>query len=196
MPRASSYLPACSDEPPFVSNFLLTAHAYLVLLRVEVAAFHRNLIRSSLWPWSSPHDGRPLAVTLLSGARTFLPLIAQPATAWPTSREIMRDSAKRRRYRPIDGRQTQRKFEQLSCQIAAALGQGRENTNNRLKPISGACPYIAVNAAKSCYAPASSVLRYLFRSPSDSRLLPNRLDRLCRIIFTTLPSHSLSKLIC
>jgi len=26
----------------------------LVLHRVEVAAFHRNLIRSSLWPWSSP----------------------------------------------------------------------------------------------------------------------------------------------
>jgi len=50
LPRASSYLPACSNEPPWVSNCLLTAHAYLILLRVEVAAFHRNLIRSSLWP--------------------------------------------------------------------------------------------------------------------------------------------------
>ena len=57
-----------------MSNCLLTAHAYLILLRVEVAAFHRNLIRSSLWPWSSPHDGWPLAITLLFGARTFLPL--------------------------------------------------------------------------------------------------------------------------
>ena len=50
LPRASSYLPACSNEPPWVSGCPLTAHAYLILLRVEVAAFHRNLIRSSLWP--------------------------------------------------------------------------------------------------------------------------------------------------
>jgi hypothetical protein len=48
--------------------------AYLELLRVEVTAFHRNLIRSSLWPCSAPRDGRPLAVTLLYGVRTFLPL--------------------------------------------------------------------------------------------------------------------------
>jgi len=47
--------------------------AYLVLLRMEVAAFHRNLIRSSLWPCSSPHDVRPLADILLCGVRTFLP---------------------------------------------------------------------------------------------------------------------------
>jgi len=40
---------------------------------VEVTAFHRNLIRSSLWPYSSPHGGRPLTVTLLYGVRTFLP---------------------------------------------------------------------------------------------------------------------------
>src|SRR5690606_27124242 len=46
---------------------------YLELLRVEVTAFHRNLIRSSLWPCSSPRGGRPLAVTLLYGVRTFLP---------------------------------------------------------------------------------------------------------------------------
>ena len=48
--------------------------AYLKLLRVEVTAFHRNLIRSSLWPYSAPHGGRSLAVTLLYGVRTFLPL--------------------------------------------------------------------------------------------------------------------------
>src|SRR5450830_1084194 len=59
--------------------------AYLELLRVEVTAFHRNLIRSSLWPCSSPYTqphqllvmasfgGRPLTVTLLYGVRTFLP---------------------------------------------------------------------------------------------------------------------------
>lgn len=40
---------------------------------MEVTAFHRNLIRSSLWPYSSPHGGRPLTVTLLYGVRTFLP---------------------------------------------------------------------------------------------------------------------------
>jgi hypothetical protein len=28
---------------------------------------------SSLWPYSAPRDGRPLAVTLLYGVRTFLP---------------------------------------------------------------------------------------------------------------------------
>jgi len=56
------------------------------LLQVEVTAFHRNLIRSSLWPCSSPYtppaykyagwafSGRPLTVTPLYGVRTFLPL--------------------------------------------------------------------------------------------------------------------------
>ncbi len=48
---------------------------YLVLLQMEVTAFHRNLIRSSLWPYSSPHGVRPLAVILLCAARTFLPLL-------------------------------------------------------------------------------------------------------------------------
>ncbi len=46
--------------------------AYLVLLRMEVTAFHRNSIRSSLWPCSSPHGVRPLADILLYGVRTFL----------------------------------------------------------------------------------------------------------------------------
>ena len=54
-----------------------SSRAYLVLLRMEVTAFHRNLIRSSLWPYSSPYiaafGGRPLTVILLYGARTFLP---------------------------------------------------------------------------------------------------------------------------
>ena len=50
-----------------------STRAYLELLRVEVTAFHRNLIRSSLWPYSSPRGGRPLTVTLLYGVRTFLP---------------------------------------------------------------------------------------------------------------------------
>jgi len=90
LPHASSYLPACSNEPPWVSDCSLTTHAYLILLRVEVAAFHRNLIRSSLWPWSSSHDGWSLAITLLCGARTFLPSLAWPATAQPTSGWIMR----------------------------------------------------------------------------------------------------------
>ena len=30
--------------------------AYLMLLPIEVTAFHRNLIRSSLWPYSSPYN--------------------------------------------------------------------------------------------------------------------------------------------
>ena len=47
--------------------------AYLVLLRMEVTAFHVRLAAySSLWPCSSPHGGRPLTGILLCGARTFL----------------------------------------------------------------------------------------------------------------------------
>ena len=52
------------------------ALAYLVLLRMEVAAFHPALAcamaDSSLWPCSSPHGARPLAGIPLCGARTFL----------------------------------------------------------------------------------------------------------------------------
>jgi len=61
--------------------------AYLELLQVEVTAFHPSRRErredSSLWPYSSPYTspacagqafgGRPLAVTLLYGVRTFLP---------------------------------------------------------------------------------------------------------------------------
>jgi len=54
--------------------------AYLMLLPIEVTAFHRNLIRSSLWPYSSLHSGRPLADIPLFGARTFLSLQMQAAT--------------------------------------------------------------------------------------------------------------------
>ena len=44
-------------------------------------------IYSSLWFWSSPFDGRLLAATLLSGARTFLPCVNKidtKATTRPT----------------------------------------------------------------------------------------------------------------
>ncbi len=41
---------------------------------------------SSLWPYSSSHDVRPLAVTLPDGARTFLYTEnLRTATVWPTS---------------------------------------------------------------------------------------------------------------
>lgn len=49
--------------------------AYLMLLRVEVTAFHVHALAgaySSLWPCSSRHRARPLAVTLLYGVRIFL----------------------------------------------------------------------------------------------------------------------------
>lgn len=49
----SSNLPAGS-----ASHALFTCvkmPAYLVLLQMEVTAFHRNLIRSSLWPYSAPY---------------------------------------------------------------------------------------------------------------------------------------------
>jgi len=62
---------------------------------VEVTAFHplgnewlspiAGPKDSSLWPYSAPHGGRSLAVTLLCGVRTFLPRIAAPATVWPAS---------------------------------------------------------------------------------------------------------------
>jgi len=76
--------------------------AYLVLLRVEVAAFHprRALVSarrdSSLWPCSSPRGAWALPSTLLCGARTFLwQLKHLPATVWPASLPILpqRDAA-------------------------------------------------------------------------------------------------------
>ncbi len=54
------------------------APSYLALLRVEFAAFHSAIrpegraTASSLWHWSSSHDGRALPATLRCGARTFL----------------------------------------------------------------------------------------------------------------------------
>ena len=60
--------------------------AYLMLLPIEVTAFHRNLIRSSLWPYSSRHRGWPLAITLPYGVRTFLPLNKEAAIAQLTLR--------------------------------------------------------------------------------------------------------------
>ena len=74
--------------------------AYLVLLRMEVAAFHPppiggTLTRgdSSLWPcsalWSATlaatYSGRALPGILLCGARTFLPPVARAATVWLAS---------------------------------------------------------------------------------------------------------------
>ncbi len=52
----SSHRPACSGGTPFRPP-KGPAHAYLVLLRVEVAAFHIPMVAhgySSLWPYSSP----------------------------------------------------------------------------------------------------------------------------------------------
>ena len=54
------------------------APSYSALLRVEFAAFHSagrpesRSAASSLWHWSSSHDGRALPATLRWGARTFL----------------------------------------------------------------------------------------------------------------------------
>ncbi len=53
---------------------------------MEVTAFHRNLIRSSLWPYSSRHRGWPLAITIPYGVRTFLPLNKEAAIAQLTLR--------------------------------------------------------------------------------------------------------------
>ena len=55
---------------------------YLVLLRVEIAAFHpaAEFLRQQTrlcGSVSSPSGGRPLAATLLFGARTFLPCMKQ-----------------------------------------------------------------------------------------------------------------------
>lgn len=90
-------------------------HAYLMLLRIEVAAFHpatppfvaegrdtemavpvramhARFPVSSLWPYSSaaPEDatGRPLAVTLPYGVRTFLDGFASTAIARPALRFV------------------------------------------------------------------------------------------------------------
>ncbi|MEY3390736.1 MAG: hypothetical protein RL350_998, partial [Pseudomonadota bacterium] len=59
----------------------MSTFAYLGLLRVEVAAFHRNSIRSSLWPYSARHRGWLLANTLPYGVRTFLSFLTKAAIA-------------------------------------------------------------------------------------------------------------------
>jgi hypothetical protein len=53
----SSNLPASSANHALLSEDKVLA--YLVLLRMEVTAFHRNLIRSSLWPYSAPYTRLP-----------------------------------------------------------------------------------------------------------------------------------------
>ena len=71
-PRAGQRASPPSGHPDRV------APSYLALLRVEFAAFHSAadpegpLAASSLWHWSSSHDGRALPATLRWGARTFL----------------------------------------------------------------------------------------------------------------------------
>src|SRR5690606_25430331 len=65
-PHAQAAYPTAARATPLLS--------YLALLRMEVTAFHVRLAAySSLWPYSSPHGVRLLAVILLCGARTFLP---------------------------------------------------------------------------------------------------------------------------
>ena len=64
---------------------------------MEVAAFHplpygwERLVSVALFLalYLAAFSGRPLAATLLDGARTFLPLLAQPATARPASGAII-----------------------------------------------------------------------------------------------------------
>ena len=71
LPQGSSHLPASTAEPAL-------ALAYLVLLRMEVAAFHpcrtcfQTQLDSSLWPSSSCRHAGALPRILLFGARTFL----------------------------------------------------------------------------------------------------------------------------
>jgi len=54
----SSNLPAGNASHALFTE--VNAPAYLVLLQMEVTAFHHNWICSSLWPYSSPHGVRPL----------------------------------------------------------------------------------------------------------------------------------------
>ena len=98
LPARSSHLPADVTRAASMS-------AYLVLLRMEVAAFHPLRPRfdpyrgdSSLWPCSSLsstaraaiYGGRALPGILLCGARTFLSPVAlarvEAATVWLASR--------------------------------------------------------------------------------------------------------------
>src|SRR5258706_13243856 len=95
LPTGSSHLPASlGPSRPSVGTCIPTALAYLVLLRMEVAAFHprRTCIRrdSSLWPSSSRRRARELPCIPLCGARTFLCAFASAtAAAWPTPPGIL-----------------------------------------------------------------------------------------------------------
>src|SRR6185503_15981266 len=72
-PPGSSHLPAGFGRADR-SGFFPTTPAYLVLLRMEVAAFHPRFLRrdSSLWPCSSCRHAGWLSRIPLYGARTFL----------------------------------------------------------------------------------------------------------------------------
>jgi len=60
----SSYLPAGSASHALLTEVKMPA--YLILLQMEVTAFHRNLIRSSLWPYSAPWGIAALLRTAVS----------------------------------------------------------------------------------------------------------------------------------
>jgi len=74
--HGSSFLPACSASNINACLFgIAPGGGYRVSPFVtQGAAFALPGPKdSSLWPYSSPHGGRPLTVTLLYGVRTFLP---------------------------------------------------------------------------------------------------------------------------
>jgi len=60
------------------------------LLRAEFTSFHYSITcTSSLWHYSSPYGGRPLAAALPAGARTFLGGIAANAIVLVYRKESM-----------------------------------------------------------------------------------------------------------
>ncbi|MDB5839239.1 MAG: hypothetical protein JWQ23_1191 [Herminiimonas sp.] len=70
----SSFLPARSASNIIACLFgIAPGGGYRVSPFVNLAGLRRVPEDSSLWPCSAPCDGRPLAVTLLYGVRTFLP---------------------------------------------------------------------------------------------------------------------------
>ena len=95
----SSHLPAYLDGTPFEGPGG-PSYAYLVLLRVEVAAFHIPMAGhgySSLWPYSSPWAGREARLLRTAVSRhpslrspdLPLPAMSPTAAAQPTSLNAM-----------------------------------------------------------------------------------------------------------
>ena len=81
--RCSSHLPACSDGPPLTCTNART-HAYLVLLPVEVAAFHPAALVSE--------ETCIMATPMTVCTRTYT--LATDSSLWPCSSAL---SPKRRR---------------------------------------------------------------------------------------------------